>query len=133
MSAVVVDTHTIVWYLSLDSRLSAVAAAALDSATAAGEHIHVPSICLVELTYLVEKRRLPVAARDRLIQALNDPTAPCLLAALDRTVADALESVNRAEVPDLPDRIVAATAVALGTPLISRDRKIQTSQVHSIW
>lgn len=46
MPSVVVDTHTIVWYLSAD---------ALDSATAAGERIHVPSICLVELTYLVEK------------------------------------------------------------------------------
>jgi PIN domain nuclease of toxin-antitoxin system len=80
MPAVVVDTHTIVWYLSADHRLSANAAVALDSATAAGERIHVPSICLVELTYLVEKGRLPIEARDRLIQALDDPTAPCLLA-----------------------------------------------------
>jgi PIN domain nuclease of toxin-antitoxin system len=133
MSAIVVDTHTIVWYLSADSRLSATAAAVLDSATAAGEHIYVPSICLVELTYLIEKGRLPGAARDRLIQALDDPKAPCLLAPLDRSVADALESVSRIEVQDLPDRIVAATAVALGTPLISRDRKIRASQVHTIW
>jgi PIN domain nuclease of toxin-antitoxin system len=95
MPAVVVDTHTIVWYLSADSRLSANAADALDSATAAGEHIHVPSICLVELTYLVEKGRLPAAARDRLIHALDDAAAPCLLAPLDRTVADALEFVSR--------------------------------------
>jgi predicted nucleic acid-binding protein len=80
MPAVVVDTHTIVWYLSADPRLSANAADALDSATAAGERIHVPSICLVELTYLVEKGRLPVAARERLIHALDDPAVPCLLA-----------------------------------------------------
>jgi PIN domain nuclease of toxin-antitoxin system len=37
MPGVVVDTHTMVWYLSADSRLSANAADALDSATAAGE------------------------------------------------------------------------------------------------
>jgi PIN domain nuclease of toxin-antitoxin system len=133
MPAVVVDTHTIVWYLSADSRLSANAADALDSATAAGEHIHVPSICLVELTYLVEKGRLPAAARDRLIHALDDAAAPCLLAPLDRTVADALEFVSRLEVPDLPDRIVAATAVALQAPLISRDRRIRASQIPTIW
>ena len=133
MPAVVVDTHTIVWYLSADPRLSANAADALDSATAAGERIYVPSICLVELTYLVEKGRLPVAARERLIHALDDPAVPCLLAPLDRTVADALEFVSRLEVPDLPDRIVTATAVSLQAPLISRDRKIRTSQVQTIW
>jgi PIN domain nuclease of toxin-antitoxin system len=67
MPAVAVDTHAIVWYLSSDARLSASAVQALDSATVAGEQIYVPSICLVELTYLVEKGRLPGAARDRLI------------------------------------------------------------------
>ena len=80
MPAVVVDTHAIVWYLSADPRLSANAAGALDSATAAGERIHVPSICLVELTYLVEKGRLPKVGRDRLIHALDDPSVPFLLA-----------------------------------------------------
>jgi len=67
MAAVAVDTHAVVWYLSGDPQLSAKAADALDSTTAAGELIHVPSICLVELTYLVEKGRLPAVARDRLI------------------------------------------------------------------
>jgi PIN domain nuclease of toxin-antitoxin system len=133
MPAVAVDTHAIVWYLSADPRLSAKAAGVLDSATEAGEFIHVPSICLVELTYLVEKGRLPLAARNLLIRALDDPTTPCLLAPLDRAVADALESVSRREVPDLPDRIVSATAVALGVPLISRDGKIRASQVQTIW
>jgi PIN domain nuclease of toxin-antitoxin system len=60
-AAVAVDTHAIVWYLSANPRLSARAAAALDSTTAAGELIYVPSIRLVELTYLVEKGRLPAA------------------------------------------------------------------------
>ena len=133
MPGVAVDTHTIVWYLSSDPRLSVRAANILDSATAAGDRIYVPAICLVELTYLVEKGRLPVAARERLILALDDITMPCLLAPLDRTVANALSSVNRLEVPDLPDRIVAATAVALAVPLISRDRRIRASQVRTIW
>ncbi|MBZ5622945.1 MAG: PIN domain-containing protein [Acidobacteriia bacterium] len=114
-------------------RLSARAENALDSATAASEPIYVPSICLVELTYLIEKGRLPIAARDRLVQALDDPTTPCQLAPLDRMVADALEFVSRSEVPDLPDRIVAATAAALRVPLVSRDRKIRASGVQTIW
>jgi PIN domain nuclease of toxin-antitoxin system len=133
MSAVAVDTHTIVWYLANDRRLSTKAVGALDSATETGRAIHVPSICLVELTYLVEKGRLPLIARDRLITALDDPSAACRLAPLDRMVADALEFVDRNEIPDLPDRIVAATALALQVPLISRDGKIRASKVQTIW
>ena len=91
MPAVAVDTHAIVWFLSSDPQLPARAAGALDSATEAGEFIHVPSICLMEPTYLVEKGRLPAAVRDLLIRALDDPATPCLLAPLDRAVADALE------------------------------------------
>jgi PIN domain nuclease of toxin-antitoxin system len=133
MPAVAVDTHAIVWYLAGDARLSANAAAALVFATADGEPIFVPSICLVELTYLIEKGRVPAAARERLVQALDDPATPCRLVALDRAVADALQTVSRAEVPDFPDRIVTATAVALGVPLVSRDGRIRASSVETIW
>src|SRR5579863_9105237 len=129
MPGVVADTHTIVWYLSKDSRLSLAAHAALTVATTCGDLIHIPSICLVELTYLAEKGRLPSAARE----ALDDPSGPCTLVPLDRLVAEALQLVQRTEVPDLPDRIVAATALALRVPLISRDRKIRASQVQTIW
>jgi|ERR1700733_415015 len=133
MPAVVVDTHSITWYLSNSPALSKAAEAALDQASAEGQPIYVPSVCLVELTYLVEKGKLPEAARQILIRALDDPNGPYALAALDRRVADALESVPRSEVPDLPDRIVAATAFALQVPLVSRDRKIRASVVDTIW
>ncbi len=41
--------------------------------------------------------------------------------------------VMRAEVPDLPDRIIAATALHLEVPVISRDRKIQASSLETVW
>jgi predicted nucleic acid-binding protein len=56
-----------------------------------------------------------------------------VLADLTAGVADTLSRVPRAEVPDLPDRVVAATALHIGIPLISRDRKIQASSVTTIW
>jgi PIN domain nuclease of toxin-antitoxin system len=133
MPSVVVDTHAIVWYLANDARLSAQAADALDSASREGGLIYIPSICLVELTYLVEKGRLPSIARERLVQALDDPSVACQLAPLDRMVADALERIDRQEIPDLPDRVVAATAMALRVALISRDGKIRASKVQTIW
>jgi PIN domain nuclease of toxin-antitoxin system len=48
MSALVVDTHAIVWYLAGDTRLSPAATLAIDSATSNGEPIFVQSICLVD-------------------------------------------------------------------------------------
>jgi len=60
-------------------------------------------------------------------------TIVCSLAPLDRAVADAVRFVKRSEVPDLPDRVIAATALALGVPLVSRDGKIRASQVTTIW
>jgi predicted nucleic acid-binding protein len=44
-----------------------------------------------------------------------------------------MHRVARTEVPDLPDRIIAATALHLGIPVISRDRKIQQSTLTTIW
>lgn len=48
-------------------------------------------------------------------------------------VVDAMLKVPRAAVPDMPDRIVAATAVHFGVPVVSRDKRIQSSTISSIW
>ncbi|MBI1786914.1 MAG: PIN domain-containing protein [Acidobacteria bacterium] len=133
MPALVVDTHSVVWYLTKSPALSKTAESALDSATAEGHPILVPSMCLVELSYLVEKGRLPAEARQVLIDSLDHPGDPYELAVLDRRVADALEFVRRDEVPDLPDRVIAATALALRVPLVSRDRRIRASSILTIW
>jgi PIN domain nuclease of toxin-antitoxin system len=133
MAAVVADTHSILWYLAGDPELSKRAVEALDAATEGGYPIYVPAICLVELVYLVEKKRLPAIARERLLQALDDPDRPPRLVPLDRAVVDAVEAVSRNDVPDMPDRIVAATALALQLPLVSRDARIRASQVQTIW
>jgi PIN domain nuclease of toxin-antitoxin system len=93
----------------------------------------VPSIILVELSYLVEKGRLPAAARRVLADSLDHEGDPYELAPLDRKVADALEQISRAEIADLPDRVIAATAFALGIPLVSRDRQIRASAIETIW
>ena len=87
----------------------------------------------MELTYLIEKGRVPAEARDRLLRAIDDPATPCRLAPLDRSVADAIGFVSRNEVPDLPDRIISATAVALRVPFVSRDGKIRVSRIETIW
>jgi len=41
--------------------------------------------------------------------------------------------IVRAEVPDMPDRIVAAMGLRYGVPVISRDGKIRDSKIRTIW
>ena len=52
---------------------------------------------------------------------------------IDETVTGYLHQVERDQVPDMPDRIIAATALTLGVPVISRDSKIRLSSVATIW
>jgi predicted nucleic acid-binding protein len=55
------------------------------------------------------------------------------IAPLNLAVVDALASVPRSAVPDMPDRIIAATAVSLGLPLITRDARIRSLSIATIW
>ena len=110
MAAIVADTHAALWYLTDNPKLSAAAALALDAASASGDPILIPSISLVELTYLAEKGRLPAEARRRLVEALGDPEGPCELADLDAQVADAVERIDRNTIPDMPDRRIHSPA-----------------------
>jgi PIN domain nuclease of toxin-antitoxin system len=73
MAGLVVDTHALVWYLLGSPRLSVTARSRLDAALAAGELLHVPAVSLIELTYLVEKGRLPAAARARVTSLIDSP------------------------------------------------------------
>ena len=89
---------------------------------------------MVEIVYLLEKKRLlPVNAYTDLKAALNDPDHVFKEAPLTEEIVDAMKQVPRADVPDMPDRIVAATAVYFNVPVISRDRKIRASNVQTIW
>jgi predicted nucleic acid-binding protein len=44
-----------------------------------------------------------------------------------------MRRVSRNEVPDMPDRIVAATAVYFDVPVISRDRRIRAANLKTVW
>jgi hypothetical protein len=56
--------------------------------------------------------------------ALADPDCVIEEAPFTVEIVDAMRQVPRADVPDMPDRIVAATGVYLGVPVISCDGRI---------
>ena len=133
MISAVADTHAALWYLFGDSRLSASAKSAFDAAGSARRKIALSTISLAEVVYLVEKGRLPASAYADLQRALHDPDHVLQEAPVTADIVDTMLAVPRAEIPDMPDRIVAATAVFFGVPAISRDGRIRSSNVQTIW
>ncbi len=129
----VIDTHTAVWYLNADARLSDRAKRFIDEAGRRGVPVLISSISLVEVVYLCEKGRIPPESFTRLQEALRLQDSALRVADLTMAVALAVGRVIRDEVPDMPDRIIAGTALYFSVPVISRDRKIQTSAVETIW
>ena len=57
------------------------------------------------------------------MDALAESDGPYELAPLDGLVAAAVELIDRSVVPDMPDRIIAATALSSRAALVSRDSK----------
>ena len=133
MIAGVADTHTALWHLFDDARLSAAAVAAISEAATARRKIAVSTISLAEVVYLIEKNRLPPSAYEELTEALADPEHVFTEAVFTASIVQAMRQVSRAEVPDMPDRIVAATAVYFGVPVISRDRRICAASLKTLW
>jgi PIN domain nuclease of toxin-antitoxin system len=133
MTRAVADTHTVIWYLYDDARLSLTARTWFEDASAAGEQVALSSITLAEMVYLIEKGRIDTAALTRLTAELDAADTVLVEVPFDRHVAQAMGRIPRSEVPDLPDRIIAATALHLGIPIISRDREIQSSGLTTVW
>jgi len=117
----VADTHALIWYLTGDVRLSPTARAAFEDADAGGSVVWVPGVVLVEAVYLVEKARFPETLIAQRLDLIDPPSENYVIAPLDAAVIRALQTIDRDAVPDMPDRIVAATAKCLGLPLLSKD------------
>jgi predicted nucleic acid-binding protein len=83
---------------------------------------------------LVERGRLPAIVLERLTEAINQSDSSVVLVPLDQAISLTIPQIDRATVPEMPDRIIAATALHLNLPLITRDHRIQALQnVQTIW
>jgi PIN domain nuclease of toxin-antitoxin system len=132
MSDLVIDTHIAIWALTEPQMLSATAKPALVAAETNGV-IYVSAVTLIELIYLTEKGKVLPDALNLLRTSLDDPTTAFQLVEIDRAVANAVGQIPRAIVPDMPDRIIAATALHLNLPLVTADHQIQAAGIQTIW
>ena len=133
MSDVVTDTHALIWYLEDSPRLSTSASQFFDRCDCGELVIYIPTICLVEIVYLQEKRRISANLKTQLDEALSIGNSGLVVFDLTVGVVEALAKISREAVPDLPDRVIAATALHLGLPLISCDRRMPLTGIPLIW
>ncbi|NJK77466.1 MAG: type II toxin-antitoxin system VapC family toxin [Richelia sp. CSU_2_1] len=133
MLRAVADTHAVIWYIFSDSRLSVTARTTIEQIAAEGNQVAFSSITLAEIVYLSERGRINSTTLDRLLREVESDEALLVEIPFDRNIALTLKQVDRSQIPDLPDRIIAATGLYLNVPVISRDRRIQLSTINTIW
>lgn len=133
LNDVIIDTNIVIWYFSQPKLSSASAQAALDAATSDGS-IFVTTITIVELTYLIDKKKIPADVLVALRNALDNSTSAIRVIDLNREISDKIEQIPRAIVTDMPDRIIAATALNLQLPLLTSDSALRKlKNIETVW
>ena len=132
MTPVVADTHALIWFFFTPQTLSKRAFEALNDAVQSGG-IYLTSISIVEIVYLIEKGKLPSNSLQRLITELYHPKTAFEIVPLDLVISTTMQQIPRVDVPDMPDRIIAATALHRGLPLVTKDHRIQSTAINCIW
>lgn len=133
MSDIYLDTHTLIWLLSEPEKLSPIASEAIEQTGKTQSKLYISAITIVEIVYLVEKGRIPREALELLLEAVDDPSTGLVVDTVDLDAALAVREIPRNDVPDMPDRLIAASALHHDIPLITKDEKIRRSPVQTLW
>jgi len=126
---ILLDTHAWVWWASGSAQLSAKAKKVL----AREKRLMVSAISCWEISTLVrlEKLKFDRPAEQWIEQSLADPMLECI--EISSKVAVLAGSLNDFH-GDPADRLIVATAQALGCNLVTKDRKITDYlKGHVIW
>lgn len=130
---IVLDTHAWIWWLANPDEISRAAREAIDRAMET-EEVLISSISSWEIALLVRKGRLELTMPVEDWVARSEALPFIQFVPLDNRIA--LRSNHLpGEIHDDPaDRIIIATALTLGTPLVSKDTRIRDyPHVATIW
>jgi PIN domain nuclease of toxin-antitoxin system len=124
-TAVVADTHIVIWYVLNPAKLSYEATAALERCVTTDETIRVSAHSLIELVYAVERANNPFSEEDRqaVLGTLAAEDSPFQVVPVTAEIANRVASVPRTANADPGDRIIVATAEVLGLSIVSADPK----------
>jgi len=128
----VLDTHVLLWWVDGSAALSQRARQLIDSLVDASA-IHVSSISVWEVGMLVAGGRLELAiATDEWIARCE--ALPFLtFVPVDNPIALASTRLPGRPPADPADRIIIATARSLGAAVVTKDRRIRSYDVETVW
>jgi PIN domain nuclease of toxin-antitoxin system len=123
----VTDTQCLLWHMARDRHLPKAVRSIFEATENGQAQVLVPSICLVEALFLLQRQRVPQTIVERLLQLPEHMQASLRVVPLDMAVVHAVADFGPAAVPELADRVIAATARALNLPLLTVDHAIVRS------
>ncbi len=130
---ITLDTHVIIWDALKPEKISRRARRMIDQANEVGE-IFIADISLWEIAMLMHKNRLVIDTSFtefiQLIRAANQYT----FASISPEIADLSVSIGSSLNLDPADRLICATSIVKGAPLITADSNLRSSKfVKTIW
>jgi PIN domain nuclease of toxin-antitoxin system len=114
-----------------DPKLSRDARIAFEEVDSGQDNIFIPCIVFFELLYLTEKGRCDIDFENfttMVSSSRNYRIEPLCLPIIDKS-----RMISRDEVSDPWDRLIAATSIHLGLPLITRDESLQRIGLEIVW
>ena len=130
---IVLDTHVWIWWISNPENLSTCAGQAIDQAVTE-KGIIISSISTCEVALLFDKGRLELSVdvRDWVRKTEGLPFVRFM--PVDNTISLRSVTLPGQFHPDPADRIITATAMTMGLPIVTRDDKILNyPHVRTIW
>ena len=128
---ILLDTHVIVWLALEPSRLSPAAVRAIKTARRASG-LTMSSVSLFEIAQLIERGRIRLNISCE--SFLNDNVRRIALRHVGVSIALAAAQLPDPYPKDPMDRLIGATALVEGIPLVTADERIrQSGQIQTIW